>query len=141
MLTDNPIFDGVGSILIGCVLAAVAILLARECKALLIGERADPAIENGIRRIALKQDGVRGVNEVLTIHLSPDQVVAMVSVDFDKGQSVETLEHVSDAIEQTAKAAHNSIQQLFVRLNSTGAANDEGEACKSEETPQDGLDD
>ena len=44
--------DGVASILIGLVLAATAVVLARESKSLLIGERADKQLGDSILRIA-----------------------------------------------------------------------------------------
>ena len=53
-----PTVDGVASILISVVLAVTAGLLARETKALLIGEGADPAIVDSIMRIAKGMEGV-----------------------------------------------------------------------------------
>nr|MDJ0981013.1 cation diffusion facilitator family transporter [Kiloniellales bacterium] len=42
---DMPVLDGVGSVVIGCILAATAIFLIWETKPLLIGEAADPEVE------------------------------------------------------------------------------------------------
>ncbi|MBO0749724.1 MAG: cation diffusion facilitator family transporter, partial [Porphyrobacter sp.] len=50
--TGNPLWDSAGSIVIGLILAAVAILLATECKKLLIGERASAALQQAIHDIA-----------------------------------------------------------------------------------------
>ena len=44
----DPRYDGAASILIGLVLASVAIVLVRETKGLLIGERADPELTAGV---------------------------------------------------------------------------------------------
>src|SRR3546814_3829795 len=62
-----PIFDGGASIAIGLILAAVAILLAREAKELLIGEAADPALIDTIRRIVEAHPEISAINHVRTI--------------------------------------------------------------------------
>lgn len=59
-----PWIDGVASILIGLVLAASAILLARESKNLLIGERAEPELARSIRDAADREPGVVGVEGI-----------------------------------------------------------------------------
>src|SRR5690606_34316369 len=43
-----PELDGVASVVIALILASVAVLLAIECKGLLIGESADPLVHEGI---------------------------------------------------------------------------------------------
>ena len=58
-LTGIPELDGIGSVLIGLVLAATAMFLARESKALLIGETAVPEVETEACRIAAADMKVR----------------------------------------------------------------------------------
>ena len=96
---EAPWIDGAGSVLIGLVLAVVAVLLARESKALLIGEGASPRLSASIRRIALRQPGVRGVESVLTTQLSPDQVIATLSVEFDDRLRVPEVEQLIGRLE------------------------------------------
>src|SRR3954463_11716068 len=59
---DEPRIDGVASLAIGVLLGAVSILLARESKALLIGERADPALQKEVFAIARATAGVVSAN-------------------------------------------------------------------------------
>jgi len=54
--TDQPRWDGVGTILIGLLLGAIAAVLAREMKSLLIGESAD----DGDRKAILAAIGETG---------------------------------------------------------------------------------
>jgi divalent metal cation (Fe/Co/Zn/Cd) transporter len=70
-LTGSPYFDGGASIVIGLILGGVAIWLAYETKGLLIRESANPESVRGIREIARKTQGVKHVNEVLTMHIGP----------------------------------------------------------------------
>ncbi len=79
---NDPRIDGVASILIGLVLGLVAILLAREAKGLLIGERADPAVVETIRAIVADRPWISHVNHIRTIHTAPDSIFAAISADF-----------------------------------------------------------
>jgi cation diffusion facilitator family transporter len=111
----DPRIDGAGSIMIGCVLAVVAVLLARESKGLLIGERANPALNNAITAIARSEPGVCHVNQVVTLHLAPEQVIATASLDFDDGLKTSEIEKAVVNIERRARAAHHQVTSLFVR--------------------------
>jgi len=116
MLTGNAVLDGVGSILIGCILAAVAILLARECKALLIGERADPEIEQAIQRLAGEQPGVAATGEILTIHLAPDQVLAMITVAPEASLGSAEIARLTGAIRDAVTSACRTVDRVIVQI-------------------------
>ena len=57
-------------------------MLARESKELLIGEPAGPRITNSVMTIARAQEGVERVNGMMTVHLSPDEIVLALSIEF-----------------------------------------------------------
>lgn len=113
--TGDPRYDGIGSLLIGVVLGVVALLLARESKGLLIGERASPVLSDAIAAIARAEPGVCAVNEVLTIHLAPEQVVATVSLDFDDDLRTGQIERAVANIESDARARHPDVARIFIR--------------------------
>ena len=110
-----PIFDGVASILIGLVLAGVAALLARESKSLLIGEPAERELVDSILNDA---GGVRGVvraNGALTSHLSPDDIVVSLSLEFEDRLCVPELEEVVLELERVVREKHPQVASLFVK--------------------------
>jgi cation diffusion facilitator family transporter len=112
---DAPWVDGTASILIGLVLAAVAVVLARESKALLIGERADPVLQNAIRDAAESEPCVRGVGRVLTTHMAPDQVIATMDVEFDDELAIPDVEKLIGRIEGALRRRHPELSQVFIR--------------------------
>jgi cation diffusion facilitator family transporter len=114
-LTHNPFFDGAASVVIGIILGFTAILLARESKGLLIGESADPALVEGLRHLAQEKTGVMGVGHVLTVHSSPDQITAMINVDFDDKISAGQVETIVCDIETEARERWPQVRRLFVR--------------------------
>jgi cation diffusion facilitator family transporter len=114
-LTRNPFYDGVASIVIGAILAVTAMLLAYESKGLLIGEAADPELVDGLRRLACSKQGVVGVGHVLTVHSSPDQITAMVNVDFDDAISAADVERIVCDVEIEAGERWPHLRRLFIR--------------------------
>lgn len=107
--------DGVASILIGVVLGAVAILLARESKGLLIGERADPAVIARIRGIVAANSRITGVNHVRTIHTGPASVFVAISADFDDSLTMGEAETLIEGLEAKLKTAEPSLASIYIR--------------------------
>ncbi len=113
-----PVMDGVASVLIGLLLGAVAWFLAAECKGLMLGEAADPAVRNGLRDIVAGGLGVLGVNEVLTMHFGPRDVLAVISLDFVDGTTAEVVERTVSGIERQIKAAFPQVRRIFIEVQS-----------------------
>lgn len=107
--------DGVASIVIGGILALVALLLAREAKGLLIGESADPAIIAQVRAVLETYDAVQSVNHVRTIHTAPDSVFVAISADFADDVSMGDGEVLIEAIETRLKAAMPQLSSIYIR--------------------------
>ncbi len=114
-LSGNPFYDGAASIVIGLILAFTAFVLAYESKGLLIGEAADPEVVNALCRLVCNQKGVIAAGEVRTVHSSPDQITAMISVDFDDKLSAADVEHIVCTIEQEAVAQWPEVRRLYIR--------------------------
>jgi cation diffusion facilitator family transporter len=110
-----PEIDGIASILIGLVLAGVAILLARESKSLLIGEQADRALSESILRIAGSESSVVRANGVLTVQLAPNQILAALSLDFADNLCAPDIEKMVAEIERKVRSAHPEVVALFVK--------------------------
>lgn len=113
--TGDARIDGVASIAIGLILAAVAILLAREAKELLIGEAADPALIGAIRGIVEAHPEISAINHVRTIHTAPDSIFVAVSADFEDELRMGHAETLIETIEGELKAASPLISSIYIR--------------------------
>ena len=78
--TGNEAWDGAGSLVIGVLLGAVAIVLAGEMKSLLIGESASVAAQQAI--VAALEDGpeIDCVIHLRTVHISPDSLLVAAKI-------------------------------------------------------------
>ena len=117
---EAPILDGAASILIGLMLGATAIVLAREIKGLLIGERADQQIADAILKIASDMPGVSNANGIITVHLAPDQIVAVLSLEFDDDLTTPEIERRVAELEDKVQASCRQVTTLFVKPQSRG---------------------
>jgi divalent metal cation (Fe/Co/Zn/Cd) transporter len=113
-MIGNPYFDGAASILIGTILAGVAIWLAYETKGLLIGESAETEIVHDIREMARKTNGIKHVNEVLTMHMGPEYILVNLSADFADDVSASDVEAGIENLGKQIKATHPRVKRVFV---------------------------
>jgi cation diffusion facilitator family transporter len=117
-LTGSPFYDSAASIGIGGVLAVTAAWLASETKGLLIGERARPDVVEDIRRICRDLDKVERVNEVLTMHVGPEYVLATLSLEFADQLTITELERTIEDLNQRIRAAHPEVKKVFIEAES-----------------------
>jgi cation diffusion facilitator family transporter len=114
-LTGDPRFDGMASVVIGAILGITAVFLAYESKALLIGEAADPELVAAIHALVLQKDGVVSIGEILTVHSAPDQITAMLAVDFDDHITAREVERLVCQIEDETQAKFPDVTRLYIR--------------------------
>lgn len=110
--------DGIASILIGCVLAGTALVLAIETKGLLIGERATKETINGIRLILADTDGILRVNELLTLHLGPEDLLVTMRLDFADELSSSDVEALVGKLELRIREKFPEVARVYIAAQS-----------------------
>ena len=121
-LLDNPYLDGVASILIGIILAMVAIFLVYESKGLLIGEGANPQTVASLKNITQADPAVKKVVRVLTLYFSPQEVLLNLEIQFQQNLSTEKLAVAIERLEKQIRQEHPEIKQIFVEAKSLSAS-------------------
>jgi len=116
-----PVLDAVASLIISFILAVTAGLLAFECKGLLTGEGASKQVITGINQIIDDCPGIMHVNEVLTLHLGPQDVLLNISLDFEDNLSSGDVEEAISALESRIKGMFPEIRRVFIEAQGWGA--------------------
>lgn len=119
-VTGWPAWDGIASIVIGLVLAATAIWLARETMGLLIGESADEGVVAAIRQRLEAYPEIDHVNEVATLHMGPNFILANLSLDFAPGLESNALESLVTRISREVREVDPTIKRVFVEAEAQG---------------------
>jgi cation diffusion facilitator family transporter len=114
---DNPYLDGSASIVIGVLLAVVAVILAFQTKELLIGEAVDPYTLQSIRTLAEDDPSVARVVRPLTMHLGPDEVLLALELVFESGSAADSAAAI-DRIDRLIRAKHPQIRHIFIEAQS-----------------------
>ena len=108
-LTGNGVFDGIASLCIGVLLAAIAVLLARETTSLLIGEAAVPEQVERINTALLAAPGVERVIHLRTVHLGPEELLVAakiaVSAEADGEEIARTIDDAEARVRRTLPSA------------------------------------
>lgn len=114
-LLDAPVFDGIASIVIGAILGLVALILARESKALLIGERADPEVIRRVHAIVTAHPAIAAVNHIRTLHTAPDKVFVAISADFEDAVTMGDGETIIETLEQELRDTLPMLSSIYIR--------------------------
>jgi len=84
----------------------------------LIGEAASPRIVRGVNEIVSETGGIRRINELLTLHLGPTDVLLTLSLDFTDTLSAGDVEETISSIERRVKQAYPEVTRVFIEAQS-----------------------
>ncbi|HEX6206871.1 MAG TPA: cation diffusion facilitator family transporter [Actinomycetota bacterium] len=112
--TGDPRWDAGASIVIGVILAIVAFVLARDTKALLLGEPAFPEERELLRECMLAEDGVEHVVELLTMAMGPESLLVTARLDLREGLDEDAIEAMAHSIDRRCREAVPAVKELFL---------------------------
>ncbi len=113
-----PVLDGVASIVIGALLAFVAVVLARETAGLLVGESAPRELVEGVRGLVEDDPAVDEVVRILTMHMGPEDVLVNLDVRFRPGVDAAGVADAVERLERRVKEAFPRVRYLFIEMES-----------------------
>jgi cation diffusion facilitator family transporter len=113
-VTGNPAWDGVASLAIAVLLAIVAIGLGHQTYELLIGRSADPEERRAIEEVLRRHEGVVAVGSLLTMVLSPDQLLVAAHFDVADEHSGDDVERITGEIEDELRRAVPTVGPVFL---------------------------
>lgn len=103
--TGDTIYDSLSSVAIGGILMAFAYFLAKENKALLIGESISRKDYNKVVKLVNEIPDVNRIITMRTMHFAPEDVLVTIEVNLVDGLDTDKIESVIDNIEQKVKQA------------------------------------
>ena len=107
-------WDAVGSLAIGVLLVAIAIVLAVEMASLLVGEAASPEMVDTIRAILGNHAGVERVIALRTSHVGPDDVMVNAKLEFEASLTAPRVSEVVNELEVELRAAVPEAHTIFI---------------------------
>lgn len=114
VLTHNSLFDAIGTILIGLLLVAVAIVLGTEVKSLLVGEGASDEDLKKIETALVDVQNIERIIHMKTLYLGPDEFMIGAKVGVPGNMTVRELAVVVDAAERRIRAAVPAARIIYI---------------------------
>jgi cation diffusion facilitator family transporter len=114
VVTDNPVWDGVGTVAIGALLGVIAVILMVEMHSLLIGEGATPDEDRAIRAALEGTDHVERLIHVRTQYLGPDELLVGAKIALAPQVDLATVAAAIDAAEARVRAAVPAAQVIYL---------------------------
>lgn len=116
-----PILDGTASVIIGVILALVAVFLAYESKGLLIGEGVDARTRASINKLAADDPDITRLARALSMHFGPQEVLLTMEIDFRPDLTAAQTTTAIDRLDKAIRTLHPEIKHIFVEAQSIAA--------------------
>jgi cation diffusion facilitator family transporter len=105
VITDDGVWDGVGTLCIGILLIVIALVLSVETKSLLLGEAATAETVAAIRLAIVDHDTVTGVIHMRTLHLGPEELLVAAKIAVRHDDTAADVARAIDEAETRIRAA------------------------------------
>ncbi|MFF7940296.1 cation diffusion facilitator family transporter [Nocardia gamkensis] len=114
MLTDDPVWDGIGTLAIGGLLGVIAVVLIVEMQSLLIGEGATPEENRRIRTSLVDETRIDRVIHLKTQYLGPDELLVAAKIGVVPGLDVAAIAEAIDDAESRVRAAVPTARVIYL---------------------------
>ncbi|MFF7330719.1 cation diffusion facilitator family transporter [Streptomyces sp. NPDC090306] len=105
LITGDGVWDGIGTVCIGVLLVAIALVLAAETKSLLLGESAGPDQLDRITAALVDDEAVTRVIHMRTLHLGPEELLVAAKIGVRHDDSAAKVADAINAAEARIRAA------------------------------------
>jgi len=114
LVTGDGVWDGIGTVLIGLLLVAVAIVLAIETKSLLIGESARSEHVTKIEAALVDGGDIERIIHMRTLHLGPEELLVAAKVGVPNAASAADVARAIDAAESRIREAVPIARVIYI---------------------------
>jgi divalent metal cation (Fe/Co/Zn/Cd) transporter len=112
--THDARWDAAGSLVIGLVLIGVALFLAVEVKSLLVGEAADPQIEEQARAVVHEHEQLKELLRFITIQQGPGEVLLACKIRLESAMTADEVCAAINAFERELRSRCPEVRWCFV---------------------------
>jgi divalent metal cation (Fe/Co/Zn/Cd) transporter len=112
-ITGDAIFDAIGSACIGVVLVTVSVLLSIRMRTLLVGQSADPEIQQVIDRVIDGQPDIDFVFNTITMQFGPDTMLA-AKIKLRTGIDIDAAAATINHLERELKSRVPNLKWCFI---------------------------
>jgi cation diffusion facilitator family transporter len=112
IMTNNPIFDAIGSIMIGTLLVIVALFIAVKIKSLLIGESVDKELKQALEAFISNHKNVDVLFNLIAVQMGNDVMLA-VKAKMKAAQNADELINNINECEKDIREKYPNVVWIF----------------------------
>lgn len=115
-VTGNLIFDGIGAMAIGSLLAIFGVILILSMRELIIGQSASVETEDKIRKATLIQPEVKKVLGLKTLHIGSEKLLVNAEVNLNSDLTTKEIEGIIDRIKKDIQKQVPEVKHIQVEI-------------------------
>lgn len=116
MPSKIAIFDGIASLIIGCILFLLAFYLLKNNVNFLTGKAAEPQVEEIIRMTAKNIHGITNIHELKTINMGVSGLIISMQIEVDSEIPVKDADDIADMLERKIRKRIKNIQHVTIEI-------------------------
>ncbi|MEV6134581.1 cation diffusion facilitator family transporter [Nocardia sp. NPDC051990] len=114
VLTDDPVWDGIGTLAIGGLLGVIALILVVEMQSLLIGEGATPEEDKAIRANLVDGKRIDRLIHLKTQYLGPEEILVAAKISIVPDLAIADIAAAIDDAESRVRAAVPAARVIYL---------------------------
>jgi cation diffusion facilitator family transporter len=116
--TGDGMIDGITAAVEGLILFAAGVVLSAESREYLVGRALEPKDTRGLLAVVERDPRVRGVRDVHSMLLGPDDALVALRINFQDGLTTDQIETAIDQIAASTKAAYPQVHHVVIEPES-----------------------
>jgi len=115
-LLVHPVFDAIGSVLVGVLLFFISLVLINEVKNLIIGESIPRDQRNRIKQIVHSHKEIKHINRLQTMVMGNHRYLVLISVDIDDDLTGYKIEDLIDKLKTEIRKETEGIENIYIEV-------------------------
>lgn len=112
----NPIFDSIGSILVGILLIFAAYFLSNELRKLMIGENISREMRTNIKAIIKSYDSVKHINNIRSMYIGNNEFILWISIDVDDDTHVYQVDPIIYEMKNDIQSLYENAKYINIEI-------------------------
>lgn len=115
-ITISPIFDAIGSILVGLLLISTAYFLSNELRKLMVGENISREMRNKIKETIKTHATVKHINSIRAMYMGNNEFMVILSLDIEDDNHVYQIEGLVADMKADIKKLYPNAKYIYIEV-------------------------
>lgn len=112
----NPLFDAIGTLLVGFLLLIMSYFLANELRKLIIGENISREMRTEVKSIVNRHIAVRHINNIRSMYIGNNNFILLISVDIEDITNASCIESITDQVKRDITALYPHAKYIYFEV-------------------------